>query len=93
MYYFVRVLNPALPTNPRPASWYLISYGISSLAWAGAMVCVILVLIESVPFRNDRDREHGKQDCGKGRKCYPSTHNAQINTYACMNTATVGFIM
>ncbi|OBT83744.1 hypothetical protein VE02_06812 [Pseudogymnoascus sp. 03VT05] len=93
MYYFVNHVNPALPWNPRPAWWYIISYGISSLAWVGAMVCVILVLIKSMPFDGEKDREHGLHRCSHGRKCYPSTHNAQINTNAKMNIATAGFLL
>ncbi|KFY77525.1 hypothetical protein V499_03113 [Pseudogymnoascus sp. VKM F-103] len=93
MYYFVNHVNPALPRNPRPAWWYLISYAISSFAWIGAMVCVVLVLIKSMPFDGEKDREHGLQRCSRGRKCYASTHNAQINTNAKMNIATVGFIL
>ncbi|OBT68144.1 hypothetical protein VE03_01614 [Pseudogymnoascus sp. 23342-1-I1] len=93
MYYFVREKYPVSSKDPRPPRWYLISYGISSLAWVAAMACVVLVEIESYPFRYDRDREHGLQNCSKGRKCYPSTPNAQINTNACISIAAISFIL
>lgn len=91
MYYFTKEVNPISPTNPRPARWYLISYAISSLAWAGAVVCVVLVLIKSMPFGGEEESE--LQRCRHGRKCHPATHNAQVNTLAKMNMATTGFIM
>lgn len=93
MYYFVRKVHPTSPTDPRPTRWYLIGHGISSLAWVATLACVVLVVIKSQPFAGDKDKESGLQRCGRGDKCYPATHNAQINTHAKVNTAAVSIIM
>ncbi|KFY58768.1 hypothetical protein V496_05971 [Pseudogymnoascus sp. VKM F-4515 (FW-2607)] len=93
MYYFVHAQFPVSSKDPRPPRWYLISYGVSSLAWAAAMACVVLVEIESHQFRGDRDKEKGLQRCGKSRKCYPSTPNALINTDACIGLAAISCIL
>ncbi|KAL5346635.1 hypothetical protein ACLOAV_008342 [Pseudogymnoascus australis] len=94
MYYFMKANKPVSRTNPQPSWRFLISYGISSLAWLGAMACVILMLIDTLPFDGDKDKAKGLQKCGHRTtyKCYHGTHNAQLNTFAQMNTATAGFI-
>ncbi|RDL42053.1 uncharacterized protein BP5553_02032 [Venustampulla echinocandica] len=94
MYYFAMSNKPVSPTNSRPPQWYLVTYAISSVAWFAAMACVVLVLVDTLPFDGDEDIAKGLQKCGKHKtyKCYHATKNAQINTLAKMNTATAGFI-
>lgn len=72
-------------------------YAISSLMWFAAMACVVLVMVDTLPFADDKDKDRGLQDCG-GRyhssyKCYYATSNAQVNTLAKMNTAVTSFIV
>lgn len=60
------------------------------------MACVVLVLVRTWPFANDKDRDRGPRSCGSRYtkyKCYYSTNNAQENTLAKINTAATGFIV
>ena len=60
------------------------------------MACVVLVLIDTLPFEDEHDKDGGLKVCGSKTgpdfECYYKTHNALINIFAKMNTATVGFI-
>jgi hypothetical protein len=64
--------------------------------WFATMACVVLVLVRTMPFADEKDREGGLKNCGtkyNHHKCYYSTGNAQVNTLAKMNTAVTGFIV
>ncbi|KFY62565.1 hypothetical protein V497_02318 [Pseudogymnoascus sp. VKM F-4516 (FW-969)] len=65
MVFFAREMKPLSPRNARLATWYPVGYAISSLAWIGAMVCVILVLIKSMPYEGD-------EGCRRGRSLGPA---------------------
>lgn len=60
------------------------------------MACVVLVLVRTLPFARDKDRDGGLRNCGSKYnkyKCYYSTNNAQVNTLAKINAAATGFIV
>jgi hypothetical protein len=74
----------------------MLTYAVSSLMWFAAMACVVLVLVRTMPFADEKDREGGLKNCGNkysSHKCYYATSNAQLNTLAKMNTAVTGFIV
>lgn len=85
-------------TDHRLPPWYMAIYATSSLMWFASMACVVLVMVDTLPFADDKDKDGGLQNCG-GRytyssyKCYYSTSNAQVHTLARMNTAVTGFIV
>jgi hypothetical protein len=60
------------------------------------MACVVLVLVRTMPFADEKDKEGGLQKCHSkytSYKCYYSTSNAQVNTLAKINTAATSFIV
>ncbi len=64
--------------------------------WFAALACAVLLLIDTLPFSDDEDRDKGLQDCGykwSHYKCYHSTKNAQVSTLAKMDVAVIGFIL
>lgn len=74
----------------------MLTYAVSSLMWFATMACMVLVLVRTMQFEDEKDREGGLKSCGTKythHKCYYSTGNAQINTLAKMNTAVTGFIV
>ncbi|CEJ58925.1 hypothetical protein PMG11_07565 [Penicillium brasilianum] len=91
-----KTAKPASPTDPRPSLWYILTYSVSSLMWFTTMACVVLVLVRTMPFADEKDKEGGLRKCHskyKTYKCYYSTNNAQVNTLAKINTAATSFII
>ena len=96
MYFLLKTAKPVSPTEARPSRWYTPTYAASSLTWFATMACVVLVLVRTLPFANDKDRDGGLQNCGSKYskyKCFYSTNNAQVNTLAKINTAASCFIV
>lgn len=64
--------------------------------WFTTMACVVLVLVRTMPFADEKDKEGGLRKCHSKYttyKCYYSTNNAQVNTLAKINTAATSFIV
>jgi len=77
LFYLMKGVKPTSRSKPQPTRCTVTACALSSCMWFGALACEVLVLLDTLPFDGEADRDKGLQSCGGYRtttyKCYAAT--------------------
>jgi len=90
-------MKPTSRTKPQPTKTSITACALSSCMWFAALACEVLVLLDTLPFDGEADRDKRLQSCGGCRtttyKCYASTSNSRLNTTVKLSLAGASVVV